>query len=298
MAKGKTLFLSIFLIPTFVLYAVFFIYPNFASLLISLYSWKATSTKKTFIGLGNFKELFSDPLILKSLVNNLYMSVSIIGFCIIFGLLLSGLVTANRKKKLREVNFYRSVFFFPNLMSIIITSILWVLIYSPSFGLVNPFLKAIGLESWTHVWLGESGTVKLAIVAYQVWSSLGFYFVIFLSAISSIPVYLYEASSIDGANGVRAFFKITLPLISNTVKTLVILGIASTFNTGFAYIKVMTDGGPNYASEILPTYMHRMSFLHSKFGYGAAIGVLIFVLTMVLYLLTTRLFARGESYEY
>lgn len=297
-AVKKNLFIASFIGPTFLLYSVFFLYPNINSLIVSLYEWKATSLDKTFIGLNNYIRLFQDPLVLQSTFNTIFMAFFTIALSLIFSLFFSAVITIGKNDRLPESEFYRATFFIPNILSVVVTSILWILIYSPSFGIINNTLDAIGLGSLKRVWLGDPYTVKPALVIYQLWVNIGFFFVIFTSAIKNIPVFLYESASIDGAGKVMQFFRITLPLITGIIKTNLIFGISSAFNGGFAYVMVMTEGGPNHASEILPTYMYKITFFSSKFGYGASIGVLIYVITLALCYAINKFFSRGSNYEY
>lgn len=300
--KADKLFLTIFLVPGLILYLVFSLYPNISAVYYSFFRWSLASMGNSkFVGLENFAKIFTDDrdLILKLLGNNIYLSFFTIILSLVIGLLLTGLVTADRKKPLFEVNFYRGVVYIPNLVSVAATSMMWTFIYSPIYGITTPLFDALGLKKLASIaLLGNGATVKPAILVYTLWGGIGFDFIILLAAILNIPGHLYEAAAIDGANKLKQFFRITLPLIGNTVKMLLIVGLATSFSGGFIAIQIMTDGGPDYASEILTSYMYRKSFYSGDFGYGAAIGTMILVLTIVLYFVVNKLFSRGETYEY
>lgn len=300
--KGDKIFLIIFLVPSLLLYLVFSLYPNLSAIYYSFFHWSLASMGKSkFVGLDNFIKIFTDDrhLILKLMGNNLYLSFFSIFISLLVGLLLTGLVTSDRQKPLREVNFYRGVVYIPNLISVSATAMMWTFIYSPIYGITTPLFNMLDLKKLASIaLLGDSITVKPAILAYTLWGGIGFDFIILLAAILNVPNHLYEASAIDGANKLKQFFHITLPLIGNTIKMLVIVGLATSFSGGFIAIQIMTDGGPNYASEILTSYMYKKSFYSGDFGYGAAIGTMILIMTVILYFIVNKMFSRGESYEY
>lgn len=300
--KGNRLFIVIFLVPSLLLYLVFNLYPNLSAAYYSFFRWNiADMGKSPFIGLQNFFRIFGPDreLIWTCVKNNLYFSFFGITIALIVALLITGLVTANRMKPLKEVNFYRGVVYFPNLISISATAMMWTFLYSPIYGVTTPLFNFLGLKDLAAIpLLGDSLTVKPALLVYMLWGGIGFDFVILLAAILNVPTYLYEAADIDGAGKIRRFFNITLPLISGTIRMLLIVGLATSFSGGFIVIQIMTDGGPNYASEILTSFMYRKSFGSGDFGYGAAIGTMILFLTVVLYFIVNKLFSRGENYEY
>ena len=175
---------------------------------------------------------------------------------------------------------------------------LWQFIYSPVFGIFTPVLKAMGFTEIAEMGLlGNTLTVKPAIIMSGIWGVIGYYFVIIFSAMTNVPQDYYDAAAIDGAGAVRKFFSITLPLIKGTIQTLFILAVAQLFSSGFIGILVMTGGGPNRSSEVLSLYMYQQSFGMNNFGYGAAVGTVMLIISIVLYNLATRLVERGDENE-
>lgn len=295
------LFFLLFLGPGLILYLVFYYYPNISSLFFAFFNWNLAELEKSrFVGFKFFMKLYEDSdIILKCMGNNVYFSLFGMVLSMALALIICGLVTSSDMKKSLDTKVYRSVMYFPNIVPPVATAMMWTFIYSPIYGITSPFFKFLGFSELADIpLLGNTATVKPAILVYGLWGSVGFYFIIILAAMSNIPNHFYEASSIDGASKLIQFFKITLPLISGTIRTLVLLGVANLFSGGFIAIQIMTGGGPNRASEILTSYMYQQSFGNGIFGYGAAIGTMIFVLTLVLYIAFEKILSRSATYEY
>ena len=163
-------------------------------------------------------------------------------------------------------------------ISITVTALLFQFLYHPRFGLVNEALVAIGRPEWTHSWLGESATAIWAIIAMSQWQSVGYIMVLFIVAMQKIPRELYDAAYIDGATRTRAFFRVTVPLLSEMRTLLVIITISGAFLV-FNEVKVMTDGGPANASQVLGTWLYRAAFRLDDMGYASAIATVLFVIT-------------------
>lgn len=295
---SKLLFWLIFLIPSLALYLWLFYLPNLCAVPMSFFDWKLTNLKSSpFVGFKYFIRLWEDRAnILKTIGNNLFFTFWGLVLGITIALFFCALITTSRMKKTKMVNLYRSVMYFPNIAPTVAMAMVWGFMYGPLFGPVSPILDFLGFEkvAATGV-LGNVHTVKPAILATTLMSSIGYNFVILLAAISTISSDYYEAAAIDGAGQVRQFFSITLPLIKNTIITLILLGLASTFSQGFAHIKSMTNGGPSMSSEILSSYMFRMAFDQSNLGYGSVISTLMFVLAIGIYLVANKVLNRGEE---
>ncbi|MEG1636538.1 MAG: sugar ABC transporter permease, partial [Cellulosilyticaceae bacterium] len=199
------------------------------------------------------------------------------------------------QSKLKEKNFYRVIFFFPNVLSIVVIGVLFKNIYEPNTGILNSLLKGVGLENLTHAWLGESKTVLWAIVIAMVWQAVGYYMVMYMAGMDGISPELYEAADIDGASKFTQFFKITIPMIWSIIRVTIVFFITSTLNMSFLFVNVMTNGGPNSQSEVLLTYMYRQAFTNSNFGYAMAIAVVIFVLAFALAIISNILTNKEED---
>lgn len=295
------LFFVIFLVPGLLLYLAFYYYPNISSLIYAFFNWNLARMRDSeFVGLMFFRRLISErEIILKTMYNNVYLTFVGMSISMTMALSISAMVTGGPLKHARDTGFYRSVMYFPNIVPPVATAMMWMFIYSPIYGFAEPILNAIGLSNLTEIpILGNTSLVKPALIVVAMWGMVGFYFIIFLAAMSNIPTHFYEAAEIDGAGSFRQFIHVTLPLVSGTIRTLVILGVATMFSKGFITIKIMTDGGPNRASEILTSYMYQQSFGNGVFGYGAAIGTMIFLSTLVMYFIVNKLLAKTGNYEY
>ncbi|AQS55017.1 carbohydrate ABC transporter permease [Novibacillus thermophilus] len=291
MKKKEKLFILTFLVPPLLIYLVFFVFPFLDSFRKSFYKWSGYSSSMEFIGLDNFINALKDPIVLQALYNNLYFivlsSIIILFLAMFFAVIFT-------RKNYPEIPFYRVLFFFPNMLSIVIVGIIWVFIFNPSFGLVNAFLKLIGFSDANVVLLGSENTVKAALLAPQVWMQLGFYMVLFIAAINTVPKSLYEAAEIDGAGEIRKFISVTIPNIWYTLQISFVFFLINSVNNTFALISVSTQGGPNRASEVITTYFYEQAFINSNFGYGSAIATGLFVLLFIISLLIMRFTQRAE----
>lgn len=269
---------GLFALPALAIYCYFVVAPFLQSFYYGLTDWNGMAPAMRFVGLDNFVKMGGDPNIVKALKNNLL-------FCAVGGVATFVIAMFNAivltQSKLREKRFYRIVFFFPNILSIAIVAVLWMFIFNPSFGILTAALNALGLGQHARIWLGDKATVVYALIVPWVWMSVGFYMVLFISAIESIPTSLFEAAEIDGANAVQKFNRITLPLLRETVRTALVFFFINAFSGVFTLVNVMTNGEPAGASEVLPNYMYKNAFLFNKFGYATAIGALIFAITML-----------------
>ncbi|GIQ70549.1 sugar ABC transporter permease [Xylanibacillus composti] len=291
MKKKQKIFILAFLAPPLFVYLFFFVYPFLNSFRISFYKWSGYSQNMTYVGLDNFKRVFTDSVVFKALYHNFYFiafsSVLIFALAMFFAVIFTS-------KKYPEIPFYRVLYFFPNMLSIVVVAIMWMFIFNPSFGLFNPIMKWLGHSDPNYALLGSTSTVKAALLAPQVWMQMGFYMVLFIAAINTIPKSLYEAADIDGAGAFRKFWNITLPGIWYTIQITLVFFIINSVNNTFALITVTTKGGPNRASEVVTTYFYEQAFINSNFGYGTAIAMSLFMLMFIISLLIMRLTQRHD----
>jgi N-acetylglucosamine transport system permease protein len=202
-------------------------------------------------------------------------------------------------KGVRGAGFYRVVFFFPQIISAVIVGMLWTYVYNPQVGLLNGVLRNVGLDGLTRAWLGDPATILWAIVAVAVWSSVGFYMVIFIAGMQSIPTSFYEAATLDGASRWRSFRDVTLPLLWETIRTALIY-IAIFALDFFVLVQVMTGGGATGTArraEVAALYMYNTAFDKNRWGLASAIGVVLLGLTLLLAVVVMRL-TRRETYEF
>jgi raffinose/stachyose/melibiose transport system permease protein len=262
--------------PAVVLLVVFVYYPVVENIRLSFFSWNAFARKPRFVGLANYQEMFGDSVFWHSMLNNvLYAIVSLI-FQVAFALVLAAILEQVVHQRLR--GWLRTVYFIPATISITVAGILFSFIYNPQIGLLNRFLEAIGLSSWTHAWLGEQSTAMWSIIAMSQWQSIGYTTVLFVVAIQRIPKEFYEAAKIDGAGLIATFRNVTVPLVREMSTLLVILTVSGAFLV-FNEVMVMTGGGPDNSTQVLGTWLYQKAFLEDHMGYAAAVATVIFVIT-------------------
>lgn len=287
-----------FLLPALILYSVFVLYPYGRAVYLSMTSWSGVSARMPWVGLDNYRRLLSETRFIDALLRNgrilLVMPVVTIGIALIFAALFT-----QGGEGVRGSGLYRVVFFFPQVMSAVVIGMLFTYVYHPTSGLLNGVLDLIGLGNLSHAWLGDAAVTLWAVVAVAIWSSVGFYMVIFVAGMQSIPTSFYEAAVLDGATRWRQFRDITLPLLWETIRTAVIyIGIAAL--DFFTLMQVMTGGGSSVTarkSEVVALYMYNEAFGRSEWGSASAVGVILLLLTLLLSVVLMRL-TRREVYEF
>lgn len=280
-SKAKSRFIALCLLPALILIGVFMVYPTLNIFYMSLFKWGGLSDAKTFVGLNNFKILFGDLKFIQSFQNTilLIVIVTIITFTLAI-LFANVLVRENVKGK----GFFRVIFYIPNILSVAVISAIFAQIYAvDSGGLLNNILGMFNGESWEKIqFLGDPNVVIYSIIGAMVWQAIGYYMVMYMASISSIPEHMYEAAKIEGASRVQQFFKITLPLIWTNLRTTLTFFVISTINMSFLFVKVLTSGGPGGSSEVFLSYLYKQAYNNASYGYGMAIGVVVFLFSFLL----------------
>ena len=302
MYKHKYRVIIPFLAPAILLYLVFVIYPYGRSMYNSFTSWKGVSANQPFVGLRNYDRMVNDEFFWNSLWHNLQYLLVVPLTMITLSMFLAFMIN----QRVRFAKFFRVTFFFPQVISLISIGVLWSYIYHPTIGIVTSIARFLRLEGFFQlfgfegipVWIGDPRTVRFAIASVVVWQAAGFYMVLFLAAMEAIPISLYEAAIIDGANRWHQFWNITLPLLWDTMQTSLVFSGLGAFNM-FAITRVMVVSGSstNRPADVLATYLYEQAFEASRFGYATAIGVALFLLMLALSVFTMRV-TRRESVEY
>ena len=286
-------FMFVFTVPTLLFFCLFMIYPIFHGLYYSFTDWSGGSETKNWIGLDNYKELITDPIIRTAIVNDYFLVfwkvVGIVGIGVFFAVALT-------RFRLRGTGFFRSIFFIPNILSVVVVGVLWNYIYNPSIGFLNQFLSLFTESKVQTPWLGDSDTAMWSLLPPSIWAGIGFVMVLIIAAILTIPKDLYEAAGIDGATEGQQYWRITLPLIWEQVKVSILWVVMTTLNGSFVIVWIMTKGGPDNSTQVLGSYLYQMGFRQFHFGYASAIGVLILCLSLITTLALQRLMKR-DSYE-
>lgn len=275
--RARAAFITGFLLPATALYVVFVVMPVVQAFAFSLYRWRGISANRTFVGLENFRHLFEDRIVWLALRHNLLLFLGTSLAILAISLALAHAIGSET----RAARFLRSVYLFPQVISLVVVAILWMFILNPSFGILNAALKAVGLERWAIAWLGEKQTALASIGVAHVWHALGFYIMLFAAALRTIPPDVIEAATLDGAMGLTRLRTITLPMLWAVLRIALVYMAIGTMNI-FSLVFLMTQGGPDRATEVMLTYLYEQAFKHSEFGYATALAVVNFVLVMVL----------------
>lgn len=292
-SKSKLTFINLSLIPAFLLYIVFILYPTFTVFKSSLYKKTAyTIGNGDFVGLNNFKILMDDPKFIKAFQNTIFLMVIVTVITMFLAIIFAAILT---REDIKGKNFLRIIFYIPNILSIAVVAAIFAAIYGMDNGLVNGLGKLFNPETWTNIpFLGDRRIVNYSIVAAMVWQAVGYYMVMYMSTMSQIPNHLYEAAEIDGASKFKQFFDITLPLSWETVRTTLTFYVISNINIAFQVIKALTGGGPDGASTTLLNYQYDQAYSNLSFGYGLAIGVIVFLFSFILSAIISRITNRDS----
>ena len=285
--KGRSRFIVLCVAPAVILFVIFMIYPTLNVFRMSLYERGAYSPTETFVGFNNFKSLISDANFIRSMQNTILLIVVVTIITFALALVFAGILT---REKIRGKEFLRVVFYIPNILSVVVISGILSAIYQPENGMLNSILSMIKGETVTILWKGES-LVMVSLIIAMVWQAIGYYMVMYMASMAAVPESLYESAGLDGAGRITQFFQITIPLIWTNIRTTLTFFIISTINMAFLFVKAMTSGGPNGASEVALSYMYGQKDA-GLYGYSMAIGVVIFLFSFLLSALVNKVTKR------
>ncbi|MFB9277821.1 carbohydrate ABC transporter permease [Cohnella cellulosilytica] len=278
-----------FILPAFLLYSLFVMTPTLSSIYLSFTSWDGISENIRYIGWDNFKEIGESPRVHNALKNTILVAIALVLLENVVALALAILVDQVRWFR----NLFRSIFYFPVLMSGIIMGFIWMIILNYNFGVVNQLLDAVGLSSLKTDWLGNPDFALLSIILSTVWKSAGYYMIIYLAGLQGIPQELLEAASIDGAGKWKQFRHVTFPLLAGATTVCVMLSMINSLKL-FDQIAVMTNGGPGFATETLTYIIYRVAFGEGRQGFGTALAMVLFALILIISLVQIRLLRKRE----
>ncbi|WP_185929423.1 carbohydrate ABC transporter permease [Paenibacillus popilliae] len=287
--RKRQIFMFVFTVPTLLFFCLFMIYPIFHGLYFSFTDWSGGSETKNLIGIDNYRELAKDPIIGKAILNDYFFVfwkvVGIVGLGVLFAVLMT-------RFRIRGSGFFRSVFFIPNILSVVVIGVLWNYIYNPSIGFLNSFLSLFTADKVQTPWLGDPNLAMWMLLPPAIWAGVGFVMILVIAGILNIPQDLYEAASIDGAQEWQQFWRITMPLTWEQIKVSILWVVMTTLNGSFVIVWMMTEGGPDNATQVMGSYLYQMGFRQFHFGYASAIGVLILILSLITTLALQRLLRR------
>lgn len=279
-----------FVAPALAVYGTFMVYPFLGSIYYSLTEWDGASAAKEWVGLGNYGEILGDRRMWTALMHNVVWAVLGTIAPILIGFVLAVLLWENK----RFILFFRTLYFIPFILPTVVIATVWTWIYNPVNGVLNSALGKLGLESITTAWLGNPDTALLAVLVAAVWATIGFVVVVLLAGLQSLDMSLIDAAVVDGANWRQRAWHVVLPGIApvlTMVTTVTLIGAFGVFDIVF----IMTQGGPGYASDLLATYTYKMAFNQNQVGYGAALSMVITVLSLITAVVFVRV--RERAYD-
>ena len=287
--RRNTLLFLLLVLPAIILYAIFMLYPLVNMFRISLFDWNGILGKKTFIGIANFIDLFSNRSFKIAAMNTLrVVLVALPGVILpayMFGFFLS--------LRPRGFRIFRAIFFLPVMISAAAQGMIFLIIYSPG-GILNTLLTQIGLDPFTRIWLADPKTALAAVISVDLWADIGLHSVLFFAACSNISFELYEAARIDGANNWDIMWKIALPIIKDYFGISIVLHLLWLLLGSAQNVLLLTKGGPGSYTLTLGYYLYELAFVNNRMGYSQAIGVLIFIIG-ILCMIVIRKLTRQKS---
>jgi raffinose/stachyose/melibiose transport system permease protein len=275
-----------FMFPAVLFFVLIILSPVVMSVYYSLLDWDGIG-KGTFIGFANYIKLFvnnidSFPLTVRHSLLFVFLSVFIqLPFSLFIALILSG--------GIKREGIFRTVYFIPVIISTVVIGQLWLKIYHPDYGLLNVFLRFVGLEKLTHGWLGDMKTALISTFVPILWQYTGYHMLLMYAAVKSISPDIFESARIDGASPVQTAFRISIPLITPMLKVSVTFSVIGALKV-FDLIYVLTNGGPAHASEVPSTLMVKTIFLSYQYGYGSSMAVFIIAECFICAYLVDRIF--------
>jgi len=290
MRRNQMWFVWLGLTPIFVYFLVFSVYPVIYAAVISLHNWGLMERTHPFIGLENYRWAFTDSLFYTAVRNTLYYAVMNVVGCTILGMLTAVFVNSLPK---HLIVWMRGVLFTPVVTSMVAVSLMFVWLYQPAFGVINYWLSFIGLGPYNF--LQSTTQVIPSIVVMNIWKSVGYFMVIFIAGLTTIPRDLYEAAEVDGANKLWQFFRITVPLLKPTTLFVLVTGMISSFQV-FTQIYNMSRGGPGTASRTMVMHIYEIAFRFFEMGRATAVAFVLFAMIMLITAIQMRLFSSDVEY--
>jgi len=268
----------LFILPAFILFCVFMVYPLLKGFQISLYNWSVMpNTPSTFVGLDNYIRVFSDKVAGTAFKNTVIYTLITVPGQMILAMFVAVLINSLTKGKV----FFRTVYYIPVITSWVIVSLLFKYLFQSPQGVVNYFLVDVFHLTNTAVpFLQQASTAFIPIILLGIWKGIGWSMIIYLAALSTIPQELDEAASIDGANSWQRFWRIKIPLISPTIVFTLVMLLIGGFNV-FLSVYLITNGGPMQQTEVYLSYLYHQTFSYLDFGYGAALSFLLAFLIVI-----------------
>jgi len=285
--NSKNIVPYLFLIPAGIILMLFFFIPFFESFLLSFQSYRQDIYNPQWVGLDNYFELFNSPVFWKTLINTFIFLIGAVPVLVVLPLIIA--VAVNQK--LRGINIYRVLIYIPVIVSLVVAGIAWKWLYASS-GLLNYLMSLI------HVgkigWLTDPKIAIYSVIAVTVWKGLGYYMVVYLSALTTVPKELYEAADIDGASEIKKHLNVTVPCLMPAIALVSTISAISAMKI-FVEIYIMTNGGPMNSTKTIVYYIYQRAFENLDLGYASAVGVVLLILIMILSVINIKFFENNKA---
>ncbi|MCI9563613.1 MAG: sugar ABC transporter permease [Oscillospiraceae bacterium] len=283
-SKERSRFIFLCVAPATILFFIFMVLPTLNVFRMSLFERGAYSPTETFVGLNNFKVLFQDAKFISAMQNTILLIAVVTIVTFFFALLFAGILT---REKLKGQNFFRVIFYIPNILSVVVIAGIFSAVYKPENGMLNSVLSFFAGREVMILWKDQQ-MVMVSIIIAMVWQAIGYYMVMYMASMAAVPADLYESASLDGAGRTAQFFQITLPLIWTNIRTTLTFFIISTINMAFLFVKAMVAKGMADVG---------LSFMYSQkdaglYGYAMAAGVVIFLFSFLLSAMVNKVTER------
>ncbi|MBD5150063.1 MAG: sugar ABC transporter permease [Oscillibacter sp.] len=283
-SKDRSRFIVLCVAPATILFFIFMVLPTLNVFRMSLFERGAYSPTETFVGLNNFKVLFKDAKFISAMQNTILLIVTVTLITFFFAILFAAILT---REKIKGQNFFRVIFYIPNILSVVVIAGIFSAIYKPENGMLNSILSFISGRDIMILWKDQQMVIPSIIIA-MVWQAIGYYMVMYMASMSAVPVDLYESASLDGAGRMAQFFQITLPLIWTNIRTTLTFFIISTINMAFLFVKAMVAKG---MADVGLSFMYNQKDA-GLYGYAMAAGVVIFLFSFLLSAMVNKVTKR------
>ena len=283
-SKERSRFIALCVAPAAILFFIFMVLPTVNVFRMSFFERGAYSPTETFVGLSNFKVLFQDAKFISAMQNTVLLIVTVTLVTFFFAIVFAAILT---REKIRGQNFFRVIFYIPNILSVVVIAGIFSAIYKPENGMLNSILSAISGRDIMILWKDQQ-MVIISIIIAMVWQAIGYYMVMYMASMAAVPMDLYESASLDGAGRIAQFFQITLPLIWTNIRTTLTFFIISTINMAFLFVKAMVAKG---MADVGLSFMYAQKDA-GLYGYSMAAGVVIFLFSFLLSAMVNKVTKR------
>ncbi|MCI9195656.1 MAG: sugar ABC transporter permease [Angelakisella sp.] len=273
-SKSRGRFLALCVAPAVILYTLFMILPTLNVFRMSLFERGAYSPNETFVGMSNFQALMKDAKFITAMQNTILLIVTVTIITFFFAIVFAAILT---REKIRGQNFFRIIFYIPNILSVVVIAGIFSAIYKPENGMLNSILSLLSGQTVMVLWKDQPMVIVSVIIA-MVWQAIGYYMVMYMASMAAVPVTLYESAGLDGAGRLTQFFQLTLPLIWTNIRTTLTFFIISTINMAFLFVKAMVAKG---MADVGLSFMYAQKDA-GLYGYSMAAGVVIFLFSFLL----------------